>query len=415
VRHCIIAPFYRRGTSGAFRKIRFGGDAQTAHEEILAGNEELESLNEELESAKEELEATNEELVTINQELHIRNDDLEQAGHFAQSVVDTVRTAIVVLSPSLRVLKANLFFYREFHLSAADVQDRYIYELDGGHWADSRLRQLLAEVLKANRSVRDFEVQYSVPSRGLRTLVVNAYRFEAEERILLSIEDVTDVRRAEEQLRQSQKMEAMGYLAAGIAHDFNNLLTGIMGSASLLLEDMPAEGTARSDVQVIVSGAERAAELTRQLLAYAGKSRYYLERLSLTEMAIQTSRLVNRSIPDRVQLRLDLDKHLPLLLADPSQIQQVVMNLIINAAEAIGDAGGAIRLRTGVRTLTSEPLPDSYLTDAVAPGDYVSGGSGQRLRNGRADDSENLRSVLHDQVYGPGSWSVGSSGDCQAA
>ena len=134
--------------------------------------------------------------MTINQELHIRNDDLEQAGHFAQSVVDTVRTAIVVLSPSLRVLKANLFFYREFHLSAAEVQDRYIYELDGGHWADSRLRQLLEEVLQANRSVRDFEVQYSVPSRGLRTLVVNAYRFEAEERILLSIEDVTDVRRA---------------------------------------------------------------------------------------------------------------------------------------------------------------------------------------------------------------------------
>ena len=134
--------------------------------------------------------------MTINQELHIRNDDLEQAGHFAQSVVDTVRTAIVVLSPSLRVLKANLFFYRVFHLSAAEVQDRYIYELDGGHWADSRLRQLLEEVLQANRSVRDFEVQYSVPSRGLRTLVVNAYRFEAEERILLSIEDVTDVRRA---------------------------------------------------------------------------------------------------------------------------------------------------------------------------------------------------------------------------
>ena len=183
----------------------------------------------------------------------------------------------------------------------------------------------------------------------------------------------------------------MGYLAAGIAHDFNNLLTGIMGSASLLLEDMPAEGTARFDVQVIVSGAERAAELTRQLLAYAGKSRYYLERLSLTEMAIQTSRLVNRSIPDRVQLRLDLDKHLPLLLADPSQIQQVVMNLIINAAEAIGDAGGAIRLRTGVRTLTSEPLPDSYLTDAVAPGDYV---FPEVQDNGCGMDAQTIRRIF---------------------
>jgi signal transduction histidine kinase len=344
---------------------------EAANEEVVASNEELQSLNEELESSKEELEAANEELTTVNQELQVRNTELENAREFAQATIDTVRGSLVVLGPDLRVLKANQSFYRTFQLSPAEVEHRFIYELEDGRWTNPRLRVLLEEILPASRIMEDFEIEQEVPSAGRRILLLNARRFERQQQILLAIEDVTESRRAEGELRQSQKMEAIGYLAAGVAHDFNNLLTSIMGHASLLLDIMAEDDSGRSALESIITGAQRAADLTRQLLAYAGKGRFYLERVDLSEVVIQTGRLIHASIPASVQLRLDLDKHLPLLLADPGQMQQVAMNLVINGAEAIGAAGGAVLVRTGWQTITDEPLPDLYPNEQLAPGEYV--------------------------------------------
>ena len=345
-------------------------EQEAASEEIVASNEELQSLNEELESSKEELEATNEELTTVNQELQIRNTELDSAREFAQATIDTVRSSLVVLGPDLRVLRANQSFYRTFCVSPAEIERRFIYELGGGHWSIPRLRLLLEEVLPANHVMEDFEVEYDPGPAGRRTLLMNARRFEREQRILLAIEDVTEIRRAEEHLRQSQKMEAIGYLAAGVAHDFNNLLTGILGNASLLLSALPQNDTRRKLIDNVISGGERAADLTRQLLAYAGKGRFYLERVDLSDAVMQVSGLSHSSIPHNVQLRLDLDKDLPLLLVDKGQMQQVAMNLIINAAEAIGKAAGTILVRTGRQTVTG-PLPDLHPNQPLACGEYV--------------------------------------------
>ena len=220
-------------------------EQEAANEEVVASNEELQSLNEELESSKEELEATNEELTTVNQELQVRNTELENAREFAQATIDTVRGSLVVLGPDLRVLKANQSFYRTFRLSPAEVEHRFIYELGDGFSSIPRLRVLLEEILPANRMMEDVEVGNQDPSAGGRVLLLNARRFEGEERILLAIEDVTERRRVEAELRQSQKMEAIGYLAAGVAHDFNNLLTGVIGNASLLLDALPENNPGR--------------------------------------------------------------------------------------------------------------------------------------------------------------------------
>jgi two-component system CheB/CheR fusion protein len=344
---------------------------EAASEEIIAANEELQSLNEELEASKEELEAANEELTTVNQELQVRNTELERAREFAQGTIDTVRGSLVVLGPDLRVIRANKSFYRTFQRSPEEVEHHFVYELEGGQLSVPTLRRFLDEVLPQDRTMEDFEMQYESRSAGRRTLVLNARRFEREDRILLAIEDVTEIRRAEEESRESQKMEAIGYLAAGVAHDFNNLLTGIMGNASLLLNAAAADDPGKPALESIVSGGERAAELTRQLLAYAGKGRFYAERVDLSEVVMRTGRLIHQSIPPEVQIRMDLDTHLPLLLADPSQVQQVVMNLIINAAEAIGGAGGVVLVKTGRQTVTREPLPDLCPGEKVAPGEYV--------------------------------------------
>lgn len=346
-------------------------DQEAAHEEVVAANEELQSLNEELESSKEELEAANEELTTVNQELQVRNTELETAREFAQATVDTVRGPLVVLGPDLRVIKANQSFYRAFRLSPPEVEHRFIYEVGDGRWGSPQLRVLLEEVLPQRRNLNDFEVRQEISSEGARIVLLNARRFEGEERILLAIEDVTEHRRTEEELRQSQKMEAIGFLAAGVAHDFNNLLTGVIGNASLLLEALPESDPKTSTLGAIISGGEQAAELTRQLLAYAGKGRFYLERVDLSQVVIQTGRLIHPSIPSSVQVRLDLDKQLPLLLADPGQIQQIVMNLIINAAEAIGERAGVVQVKTGRQSVRTEPLPDLFLKEDVAPGEYV--------------------------------------------
>jgi two-component system CheB/CheR fusion protein len=346
-------------------------EQEAAHEEIVAGNEELRSLNEELESSKEELEAANEELTTVNQELQVRNTELENAREFAQATIDTVRGALVVLGADFRVLKANLSFYRISRLTPAEVEHRFIYEVGDGRWSIPRLRMLLEETLSHRGEMNDFEITQQSASAGNRVYLLNARRFEREERFLLAIEDVTESRRAEEAQRQSQKMEAIGFLAAGVAHDFNNLLTGIIGNASLALENLEAHDPNRPALRNIVTGGERAAELTRQLLAYAGKGRFYLERVDLSQVVIETSRLVHGSVPPSVRVRLDLDKHLPALLADPGQIQQVVMNLMINAAEAIGESGGTVQIRTGRQTVGGEPLPDLVVAEGLGRGEYI--------------------------------------------
>ena len=153
----------------------------------------------------------------------------------------------------------------------------------------------------------------------------------------------------EEQLRQAQKLESLGLLAGGVAHDFNNLLTGILGNASLVLELLSPPEPERGMLEDVVRASERAAELTRQLLAYAGKGKFVVQPVHMSEMVREIGQLVRSSIPRQVELRMDLPAELPMIEADPSQMQQLIMNLVINAAEAIGENTGAVDVATGVR------------------------------------------------------------------
>jgi CheY-like chemotaxis protein len=160
-------------------------------------------------------------------------------------------------------------------------------------------------------------------------------------------------------------MEAVGRLAGGIAHDFNNLLTGILGNASLLAGAVPQDMSANIDS--IINAAERAAELTRQLLAYAGKGRFVVEPVDLSEMVRHLSPLIRTSIGRTIELKLELDSRLPPIESDRSQIQQVIMNLAINAGEAVGEKAGRIVVRTGSRMLDAAEAA----AISVAPGEYV--------------------------------------------
>ena len=155
-------------------------------------------------------------------------------------------------------------------------------------------------------------------------------------------------RTLEEQIQQSQRLESLGVLAGGVAHDFNNLLTGILGNVSLVLDVLNPPEPARSMLKSVIQASERAADLTRQLLAYAGKGRVLVRPFDISTLVSEIGELMRTSIPKKVRFVLDLAEDLPPVEADAAQIQQLVMNLVLNAGEAIGDATGAVQVVTSM-------------------------------------------------------------------
>jgi len=179
--------------------------------------------------------------------------------------------------------------------------------------------------------------------------------------------DITDQRRLESQLQQAQKMDAIGRLAGGVAHDFNNLLMVISAYAELTLESLPAQHPSRAKLEEIINAARRAAELTRQLLAFGRKQMQSLRLLDLNAVLAQISRMLPRLIGEDIQLLFVPGKNLDKVRADPVQIEQVVMNLAANARDAM-PAGGKLTIET-----SNVHLDETYLQrhSIVPPGDYV--------------------------------------------
>jgi PAS domain S-box-containing protein len=184
--------------------------------------------------------------------------------------------------------------------------------------------------------------------------------------------DITEQTRIEEQLRHTQKLESLGVLAGGVAHDFNNILTGILGNSSLALDRMPEGHPTRVLIEDVMRAAERAGDLTRQLLAYAGKGRFVMRNIDLASLVKEISGLVRTSIPKGVQLRLQLDESSSGVFADPGQMQQIVMNLVINAAEAIGPEGGTVLVHTGLQRVDQQYIDTmNGAGDLLKPGEYA--------------------------------------------
>jgi PAS domain S-box-containing protein len=187
------------------------------------------------------------------------------------------------------------------------------------------------------------EVNYRLVQIGGRTA-----RLEFIRDITRRKRDEEERRRFETQLQQTQRLESLGVMAGGIAHDFNNLLTTILGRASLMLFGLRADSPFREGLQEIEKASDRAAGLCRQMLAYAGRGQVALEALNLTRVIEEMASLLSVSIPARITFRRKLDAAIPPIESDATQVRQVVMNLVVNAAEAIVDGPGAIDVSTGV-------------------------------------------------------------------
>jgi PAS domain S-box-containing protein len=165
--------------------------------------------------------------------------------------------------------------------------------------------------------------------------------------------DLRPQRRAQEERRQidaqlfeTQKLESLGILAGGIAHDFNNLLTAMLGYANLVRLELPANSPALEGITQIELAAQRAAELSRQMLAYSGRGKFIVQPINLSHVVHEMVQLLQSVVTKTTILQINLNEQLPPVMADSTQIRQVVMNLITNAADAIGENGGQITLTT---------------------------------------------------------------------
>jgi PAS domain S-box-containing protein len=185
------------------------------------------------------------------------------------------------------------------------------------------------------------------------------------------LSDITELKRAEARLRESQKLESLGLLAGGVAHDFNNLLVGVIGNASLAQEWLPEGNPAAELLDGVIKSGEQAAHLTRQMLAYSGKGKFLVQPLDLFTLIPEMSGLVRPSISKKIALHLDLAPDLPPIEADRGQVQQVFMNLALNAAEAIGSHDGVISVRTGVMDVDEGYLRLHPAAGALRPGTHV--------------------------------------------
>jgi PAS domain S-box-containing protein len=214
--------------------------------------------------------------------------------------------------------------------------------------------------------------------------------------------DITAQKRLQEEkehlqvkLMETQRLESLGRLAEGVGHEFNNLLTGIMGNAGLALDLLPPGDPIVSMLEDVMRASERAAAVSRQLLAFSGKTgRLAVHPVDLSELIEDLAGLAQASISKKAQFRMELERNIPLVEADTTQIRQVALNLIANGAEAIGEASGTVRVRTGVVEL-DDAYPKDMLGAALTPGRYV---FLEVSDDGCGMDEEN-RSLIFDPFY----------------
>ena len=177
--------------------------------------------------------------------------------------------------------------------------------------------------------------------------------------------------RFEEQVQHTQKLESLGILAGGIAHDFNNLLVAILGNIDLANRMLPADSPIRNYIKDAENASLRAAELARQMLAYSGKGKFQIQPIYLNDIVDSMSQILDISISKKSVLQYHLSKSIPLFKGDISQVQQIIMNLIINASEALMDKSGTIDITTGSTYCNQELLSQNILHDELTEGDYV--------------------------------------------
>jgi len=319
-------------------------------------------------------------------DLKARSAELETERITIKTILDQAPESIFLLDQSGHILDANpaaahLFGYSSSEWNSLTVHDLVPEDVASEH------KQWFFEELNEGRSKvigRLTEVSARRKDGSTFPCSLSVNRFELHEHIRLSVflRDLTKQKEEEEkriqeekQMEHVQRLESLGVLAGGIAHDFNNILSAIMGNATMAERKVQVDPIrAKEHLSTIVSSSEKAALLCRQMLAYSGKGQFIIKPVNLSSMVSEITSLLEVSIARNIEMVLNLADELPLIEADESQIQQVIMNMVINASEAIGDKQGRIGIATGTMYVDVDYLSNAIFSGAsseVKEGNYV--------------------------------------------
>ena len=285
--------------------------------------------------------------------------------------------SVVLMDARGFVLDANPAFCRQIGFSREELLGLHVsrFSQDSIETIERNITRLMAgEVLE--HQVTNVQKDGSVRHYELRE---KAIAFPDGSRGILALaNDITDRLRVqqdklemERQLLHADKLKSLGLLAGGIAHDFNNLLTAIIGNLELAMMDVHRHSPVQAELKEAAAAAQRAADLTRQMLAYSGRGRFVISDVDVSGLVGEMADLLDASISKKASLHLNLAPELPFVAADAPQMQQVVMNLVTNASEALMDRPGLITITTSLRECDAEVLAQSRVAHVLASGPYV--------------------------------------------
>lgn len=293
---------------------------------------------------------------------------LKQSLLLTQFSIDHAADSIFWIAPDSEILYVNDAACRVLGYSRDELIGKSVMEIDPNfpasawpsHW----------EEVKQRKSFTFESTQLTKSGNILHTEVtVNHIEFGGRELNCAMVRDVSERRRLEAQILHTQKLESLGVLAGGLAHDFNNLLSIVLGYSHLAQSHVPQSSKAVPMLREIELAAQRASDLTRQMLAYTGKGKTIVEPLRLDLLTMELADLLKSVVSKKAMLELDLQP--ACILGDATQIRQVVMNLITNASDALEDREGVIHIRTGERAMNTEQLHSTHLPGEHPDGDYA--------------------------------------------
>jgi len=300
----------------------------------------------------------------------------EQESRRLTSILEATSDFVAMTDAEERVLYINAAGRRMLGLHASALPDNLMFS---DLHPDATNKKLEQEILPGAIKNGVYQSDYTLLNRNGDEIPVSAVFMAHDlskdgrpDMYSVIARDLTEEREMHAKIEHSQRLESLGVLAGGIAHDFNNILTAIMGNAAIAERKalINPQDTARY-LGNIVESSEKAAELCKQMLAYSGKGKFVVKAINLSAMVENITKLLEISISKNVVLKYHMAEQLPAVEVDMAQIQQVIMNLVINASDAIGDKSGVISIATGVMQADSAYLAGTSMDDQLSEGRYV--------------------------------------------
>ena len=313
-----------------------------------------------------------------------REEELKNRNEFIETIMNNQNFGIAVHNTETNeVLYMNQAFEKVYGIKKENLKN--LDDFFEQAYPDPDYRREIVDMIVPELLTGDPEKMRweNVPvhhSDGKTTYVTAAnIPLPAQNMMISTAHDVTERviaeqerRKFEEKFQQTQKLESLGILAGGIAHDFNNILMGILGNASMALMDLPENSPAQENLKNIELSAQRAADLTSQMLAYAGKGRFVIQPINVSKLINEIMHLIKASISKKAEIKLNMNEDIPFIKGDVNQIRQIIINLMTNASEALKDGEGIICVNSGVMKVDEDFDRTSFIgVDELIDQDYV--------------------------------------------